>query len=528
MSGVTPDELGVVRLGAAGALFEGAQIAKENDSLELFADSAPDYDFLNWSLTWDVNASDSVKQQLADFNTTYATLNPLRLEVHADVVVEAVYVPKGSFFTVQAAVAPHPDGQVGAVGIQPNDGIYLADTNVTIEAFADSGYIFGGWTGDLNRTENPLRVTLDRSLALVANFYVEGSVLNINGSVSKIDGSVPGEIGGIGVASPGETRILSAKANPGYVFKSWEGDVSGSDNNVSVTISDHLTIVATFRKDDSDDDGDGLDNFAELVLWDTNHSNPDTDGDGLTDKYEVENNSSLDPNVSQLSLLNLIKADPGEPFFIPDLATNDLVYFSDLKQNPRTNESGLVKLADILSSPSDFDANLALVSDLQNDPRTSSTGLVKLSDVIDSPGSFDADLALISDLRTDPRTTETSLVLLSDLSAAVDGNRTLARIEGENDGIALVKANPEAYGADLTLISSLQLNPRTSETGLVLLSAVQADPGSFGIPGSNESIVENDVRNDLYRFIQADRGPLPHLVSDLGWFYTPAHGCGSR
>jgi hypothetical protein len=87
-----------------------------------------------------------------------------------------------------------------------------------------------------------------------------------------------------------------------------------------------------------------------------------------------------------------------------------------------------------------------------------------------------------------------------------------------------VQANPEAYGADLALISALQQNPRTSDTGLVLLSAVQANPGDFGIPGTNESIVENNVRNDLYRFIQADRGSLPHLVSDLGWFYTPAHG----
>ena len=69
-----------------------------------------------------------------------------------------------------------------------------------------------------------------------------------------------------------------------------------------------ITVAATFLKDTSDSDSDGLSNYEEYVIRETNASNPDTDGDGLKDKYELDN--GLDPTRSDLSIINLIKLEP--------------------------------------------------------------------------------------------------------------------------------------------------------------------------------------------------------------------------
>jgi hypothetical protein len=318
LTNVTPGDLGAVKLvlplPKPSESFEGMQTKDENEFIEIYAEAKPDYDFLNWSLVWDQNASPKVKAQLEDLNTTRSTLNPLPLEVHADMQVAAVFVPKGSFYTVNLSVAPSPDGVLGTVRVLPDDGIYLADTNVTIDATAVDGYFFGGWTGDVNSTANPLVLSLDRSLSLVASFYRKGSVLTLTGSVTPIDvGAVgevsPGVIQGTGVAAPNEVRTLKAKPYPGYLFSNWAGDIpwKDSDENVTVTVSQDYVFTATFLKDSNDADGDGLDNHTEIVILKTNPVIADTDGDGMSDGYE--NLNGLDPLRSDSILINLLAAD---------------------------------------------------------------------------------------------------------------------------------------------------------------------------------------------------------------------------
>lgn len=60
----------------------------------------------------------------------------------------------------------------------PSTYQYAPDTNVTVEATADSDYQFEywmlQWTGDSEvRTENPTVVAMDRNYTLVAHFQVE-------------------------------------------------------------------------------------------------------------------------------------------------------------------------------------------------------------------------------------------------------------------------------------------------------------------------------------------------------------------
>jgi uncharacterized repeat protein (TIGR02543 family) len=86
---------------------------------------------------------------------------------------------------------------------------------------------------------------------------------------------------------PGTQATLTATPNPGYRFTGWTGDASGTDNPLTITMDADKTVGATFEKDLSDTDNDGLTAYDELVTYGTNPALADTDGDGLSDGYEL-------------------------------------------------------------------------------------------------------------------------------------------------------------------------------------------------------------------------------------------------
>jgi len=103
-----------------------------------------------------------------------------------------------------------------------------------------------------------------------------------------------GTVLGAGEYDQNASVNLLATPNLGFVFAGWSGDFNSSESNTSFIIYADFNITATFTEDISDLDDDGLSNYYELVVFDSNISNPDTDGDGFTD-FE-ENRTGLDPN----------------------------------------------------------------------------------------------------------------------------------------------------------------------------------------------------------------------------------------
>ena len=63
--------------------------------------------------------------------------------------------------------------------------------------FPGLGYLFSGWSGDLNSSENPLNLSIDSNLSLVANFLVEPEPFDFNASELTVyeDAGVGTEIG---------------------------------------------------------------------------------------------------------------------------------------------------------------------------------------------------------------------------------------------------------------------------------------------------------------------------------------------
>ncbi|MDB4616461.1 hypothetical protein OAE33_03600, partial [Akkermansiaceae bacterium] len=159
-----------------------------------------------------------------------------------------------------------------------------------------------------------------------------------------IESTPNGTINGGGVYRPEESVIIKAVPESGYLFDSWAGEVSGNENPLTIEMISSLTISARFVTDERDSDGDGLTNYEEIVVNQSDPDVPDSDGDGLSDGQEVTL-TKTDPNLvdsdgdgvtdadddqdgdnlSNLEEINDYKTDP-------DLADSDGDGFSDSEE----------------------------------------------------------------------------------------------------------------------------------------------------------------------------------------------------
>jgi len=114
-------------------------------------------------------------------------------------------VARGIFilFFVQALVAcdtgptpvadPEPEGEVrtlvlessGWGDVTPPSGSYGDGSALTLTATPHGGWFFSGWSGDVSGTDNPLTVTVDGDLYLVASFYQPTPYPNWNGTAVR-------------------------------------------------------------------------------------------------------------------------------------------------------------------------------------------------------------------------------------------------------------------------------------------------------------------------------------------------------
>ena len=130
----------------------------------------------------------------------------------------------------------------------PYSGEFLSGTDVTLEAFAQSGWGAVSWSGDVNGTDNPIAITMDGGKSVIASF----EHLSYTLSVSTVGtGSVM--VNGAAVSLPYSAGFLSgtevaieAVATGSEQFVEWSGDATGSDNPLLVTMDYDMDITASF------------------------------------------------------------------------------------------------------------------------------------------------------------------------------------------------------------------------------------------------------------------------------------------
>jgi uncharacterized repeat protein (TIGR02543 family) len=155
-----------------------------------------------------------------------------------------------------------------------------------------------------------------------------------------ITGGANGTVTGGGYYPAFATAKLTATPSAGYSFTGWTGNANGSVNPLSMQVyGDLLTVTANFAPDTRDTDADGLSNYDECVIFGTNPTLNDTDGDGYLDGTEVTcgSNPLAAGSDPELKLRNVSVPSPGTfQFAFPAqigmtysvLESTDLVHWS--------------------------------------------------------------------------------------------------------------------------------------------------------------------------------------------------------
>jgi uncharacterized repeat protein (TIGR02543 family) len=127
-------------------------------------------------------------------------------------------------------------------GVTSGGGSFDNGTSVTVTATPNTGYNFVNWTaaGTEVSTNSNYTFVLSANTSLVANFsgIYTLNVTAQNGTVLKTPDTA--------TYNGGDTVQLTATPNSGYVFSSWSGDATGSNNPLTVQMNANKNITANF------------------------------------------------------------------------------------------------------------------------------------------------------------------------------------------------------------------------------------------------------------------------------------------
>ena len=105
----------------------------------------------------------------------------------------------------------------------------------------DTGWAFSHWEGDVTGIDSPVELTITGPTSVTAVFeqvIYELTTTTVGNGV--VDTSAPGEI------VYGSSVSLHAEPDPGWRFDRWEGDASGTDESIELTITGPVSATAVF------------------------------------------------------------------------------------------------------------------------------------------------------------------------------------------------------------------------------------------------------------------------------------------
>jgi hypothetical protein len=132
----------------------------------------------------------------------------------------------------------------GTVSFSPDKTSYPAGTDITLEATPKAGYKFVRWEGAITETTNPLQITLETSISVVAVFEPADQALNltISGEGNIIRNTLENHF------AHGEAITLVAEPKSGWEFSHWEGSVNHDAERITVVMDSNKDIQAVFTR----------------------------------------------------------------------------------------------------------------------------------------------------------------------------------------------------------------------------------------------------------------------------------------
>jgi len=170
-----------------------------------------------------------------------SSANPTAVTMDANKVVTATFAVTPTY-TLSTTASP---SQGGTIGKSPNQSSYLAGTVVTLTATPASGYTFTGWSGDVMGTTNPTAVTIDGNKAVTATF-TEIPTHTLTATASPTLGGTIERSPNLSAYLSGTLVTVTATPASGYAFTGWSGDLTGTTNPATITMTANKTVTAAF------------------------------------------------------------------------------------------------------------------------------------------------------------------------------------------------------------------------------------------------------------------------------------------
>jgi uncharacterized repeat protein (TIGR02543 family) len=132
----------------------------------------------------------------------------------------------------------------------PGGRSYPFETVVELKPVPKLGWVFESWGGDLTGNEAPKNITVDKEKNVTVKFKRRDYPLNITisgeGTIDEKIISNPG-----GRTYPFQTIVeLTPKPKDGWVFESWEGDLTGNEAPKNITVDKEKNVTAKFKRRD--------------------------------------------------------------------------------------------------------------------------------------------------------------------------------------------------------------------------------------------------------------------------------------
>ncbi|MFP4051578.1 MAG: InlB B-repeat-containing protein [Thermoplasmata archaeon] len=132
----------------------------------------------------------------------------------------------------------------GSTGPSQGTHTYENGSIVTIDAEPAGGWKFVKWTGDVSGNETSMNITVDSNKNVTAVFKKVGYDLTIN---NEGEGNVnPAE--GTHTYQKGAEVTIEASPAENWKFVKWTGDVSGTNNTVTVIMNSNKSVTAVFEE----------------------------------------------------------------------------------------------------------------------------------------------------------------------------------------------------------------------------------------------------------------------------------------
>jgi uncharacterized repeat protein (TIGR02543 family) len=146
---------------------------------------------------------------------------------------------------VTPAVEYEGSGSITLEPVQPPEG-YPASQEIRVYALPKVGYAFSQWTGDATGTSPILTLPVDGEKRIVAVFDPKVAVQADPVEGGSVEVTSPRSSGGYATGTEITVEVVAGK---GYKFKSWSGDLSGSDNPAGISMDSPKTLTALFVKE---------------------------------------------------------------------------------------------------------------------------------------------------------------------------------------------------------------------------------------------------------------------------------------